>query len=770
MKKLLSIGLALFMICSVITMPTFAANVETDKNPVIWQDDFSSDKSYSLADTGAVSDGKYVMSDGNRIIKNVSKFASGAYEIEATYNFSAIAKVDGLLRITDDTGNKYACYVDVDGGKMQLREITSGGVTPTSTHELLTVETNKDYKVKLRFSLDSKELEIYINGNRYLTGKALKINADCPNIGRAFDCQVGNSSAQFTIDDLSIKKINWNPLEHESVIFEEDFEGGYGSGYAAQPSGTTGIEKINGSDAFLYSTNRLTTNHTIGKGKITLSLDLTIASISSDSAIIIQSADSNGSPVWRLRVNKSGELYGDVAAAKDATSIGTMNSGKMGALNLNTTYKLVVEYDTETKIMNVYVNGLKRNAAELYVKTNTTNYNRVLDENPDHLGKGNASFYLDNIKITKKQSDSIEKIAFEDFSGSSSIFSPGGEVAGGVMKVSSGKRALQSVSATLVDSASVFGVETDISFEEVENSTYTRGIMAPQMVKESTVYEIFGLYEKNGSLLVGTYMEKDDVASYTYLPLVDDIVLGRAYNFAYTLNLTTKRVHFFIDGHEKYQNLQLYMNPACDGNFVRAVDFNNNDTIGENVINIDNYILYKDKALSAIGIDGGWQSGELSLPSVMASGEAVKWYKEAVTEAASISAEPSKAVSVNAVIPVGNTYDMRTFTFYFPSDESSPLITARGNIVSAEVKNQDASTLYFALFKTEADRDILQSITLGGHVVNNTYTIRTENLGDIANGNYVLKAFYWQNGSYAPLGNCDELAFTVNEGNIVFEK
>lgn len=754
MKKCMSIILTLLMMCSLICAQSFAATVAESDDSVIWHDEFSSDKSYSLADTGVVSDGAYAMTGGARIIKNVSKFVAGAYEVEATYNFSVVSKVDGLLRIGDNTGNYYATYVDVDGGKMQLRQISSGGITPTATHELLTVQTGTDYTVKLRFSLDSKELEIYINGTRYLAEKLLQINADCPNIYRAFDCQPGDSSAaKFTIDNLIIRKINWNPLEHGSVIFEEDFEGGYGSGYAAKPSGTTSIETLNDSDAFLYSSNRLTTQHTIGKGKINLSLDLTLSSIASNSAIIIQSSDSNGSPVWRLRVNKSGELYGDVATAKGETSIGEMNSGKLATLNLNTTYKLAVEYDTETKVMNVYVNGIKCNTENIYIKTNSTNYNRVLDENPDYLGTGNATFYLDNIKIVKKQSDSIEKIFYSDKA----------------MTIASDERGLQTVSSSLVDSSSVFGVETYITFTTVENSSSTRGIMAPQTVSGSSVYEIFGLYEKDGALLVRTFMEKDSTSSYEYLPLIDAIEEGRTYSFGYLLNLSTKRIHFFVDGKEMHYGYQLYMNPACVGSFVRPIDFNNNGTIGANVVTVDGYLLYKDNALTNLNFDGIWQNGELTLPST-ASDEttAITWYSGNVTAVTSLTGEAGSCAKLSAVFDAGSANDARSFVVYFPSDETAPTLKTLGNIISAEVKNEDASSLYFALYKAAGNTLTLESVTIGGHCVNNSHTLSLNSLGYLEDGSYVIKAFYWKNEASVPNGIGDEISFTVSNGNVAY--
>ena len=768
MKKFLSIALTLVMLSTLITLPSMAANVIEEPDQIIWQDDFSSDKAYPLSDTGTLSDGKYAMSNGTRIIKNISQLVSGAYEVEVTYNFSKVEKVDGLLRVGDNTGNYYGCYLDVNGGKLQLREISSGKITPTATHELLTVQPEIDYTVTLRFSLDSKALEIYINGTRYLSGKSLLFNADCPNIYRVFDSQVGTNDAEFTIDNLSIRKINPDLLKSGSVIFEEDFEGGYGSGYAAKPSGTTSIESINGSDAFLYSTNRLTTNHTIGKGKINLSFDLTLASISSDSAIVIQSSDSNGKPVWRLRVNKSGELYADTASQKGATTIGTMNSGKLTTLKLNTPYKIDVEYDTESKVMNVYVDGLKRNSNNLYIKTNTTNYNRVLDENPDYLGKGNASFYLDNIRITKKQSDSEETIVRETFDKLTTVFSPKGDVSDGAMKISDGVRALNTLNGYLVDSTSVFNVNTDITFTATENSSSTRGIMAPQTVLESSVYEIFGLYEKDGALLVRTYFDKDDTQSYMYLPIVDNISLNQTYKFGYTINLSSRRVHFFIDNIEVYPQYQLYMNPSCVGNFTRPADFNNNGTIGANEVIVDNYYVCKDIALSSIPFESTWKSGEVTLPAQTLDGRTIKWYGNAATSIETVSSEQQGKITLNAVIPVGTAYDMRTFTLYFPSNESSPVINANGKVVSAEVKNCDNSTLYFALYSFENGIPVLESISVGGYNVDNICTLSVEDLSGLDNGNYTLKAFYWENGTSVPHGICDELDFTIVDGTIEY--
>ena len=251
--------------------------------------------------------------------------------------------------------------------------------------------------------------------------------------------------------------------------------------------------------------------------------------------------------------------------------------------------------------------------------------------------------------------------------------------------------------------------------------------------------------------------------------LFDAIEEGRTYSFGYHLNLSTKRIHFFVDGKEMHYGYQLYMNPACVGSFVRPIDFNNNGTIGANVVTVDGYLLYKDNALTNLNFDGIWQNGELTLPST-ASDEttAITWYSGNVTAVTSLTGEAGSCAKLSAVFDAGSANDARSFVVYFPSDETAPTLKTLGNIISAEVKNEDASSLYFALYKAAGNTLTLESVTIGGHCVNNSHTLSLNSLGYLEDGSYVIKAFYWKNEASVPNGIGDEISFTVSNGNVAY--
>ena len=52
---------------------------------------------------------------------------------------------------------------------------------------------NTDYNVEVRFSLDTNELTVYVNGIRYLEDKALLANS-VGNINRLFDIDARSSA------------------------------------------------------------------------------------------------------------------------------------------------------------------------------------------------------------------------------------------------------------------------------------------------------------------------------------------------------------------------------------------------------------------------------------------------------------------------------------------------------------------------------------------------------------------------------------------------
>lgn len=739
-KKMFGLLLALTLVFQAV----YAKDLSVSDSVLI-NDDFSSDTlgDYWVAAGNVTYDSatEALKFANGRLIKTVSEsLAYGAYSLSATFNFNTVADV-GVLLGTSNASNGYLYNISVSGGKMKMLGL-----------DICNVEANTDYNVEVRFSLDTNELTVYVNGIRYLEDKALLANS-VGNINRLFDIDA-RSSAVFTVDNIKFKKIIWDSRENATVIINDDFETRKSSGYAAykpdDDSGRIALADGNHVLNFVKGTTRLSANTINTKsGEISISFDAAVSKL-----------DGNDGELFRM-----GSLYDRTQAFSlhyyKPNIILTYYNAEGKSANFTKFYTVSddsfvnfrFDVNLDNKTLNAYVNGQRKtpDGAQMYINTLSSS-DRYFDA--DHRSEG-ANFYLDNLKITKYAGNKFNYGAYYDyFDGeTSAVF--GSACADGVMTVAPGDRKLHVLYGTDVPTSGIYSASFDIKFLELASNGAFDNIMSAQSFKDNVNKYIFDLYERNGDIYLRSYL--DGGKTPVRFRILADADTKEAFNFKYTVNLDTQRIYFFANGEQVLPEYKLYMKEDAQVNLARPADFNMKLNNSKNTFTVDNYKFYRDE-LGALLEYGGIHSTNIVLPSTV-DGSDVTYTSDdsaAVSESGTVNMpEAEKTVTLTAAAG-GHKLPIKITV---PGTSSNVSLSSGNGVSRAYARDLKDGIIILCTYNSDGELIDITSSDAASFIT-------AEHINS-ANGDYTVKAMLWDGFTeIKPLEKSVSNALNIADGEI----
>lgn len=731
-KKMFGLLLALTLVFQAV----YAKDLSVSDSVLI-NDDFSSDTLGDYINSGVMyNSGALTVSGGansGRLIKQTgTALSSGAYSISATFNFNTVANVKVLLS-TSNTVPDYLYRLSISNEKMQIADL-----------DICEISANKDYNVEVRFSLDTNEMTVYVNGIRYLEDKALTINP-LTDANRLFEIDARNSSAVFNVDNIKFKKIIWDSRENATVVWKDDFEISK-SGYLAN---TGEIAELNGSKVYkIVKGQRLLAGATtITSGAVDISCDVTIPESGNAGGIMFGMTDNNsskyafhtqlyGKDIYMTGVKSNGEQQ-DFLICKGVTP------GKF--VNL----RFVVNIDRKT--VDAYVDGkLFKNSdgAQMYIQT-LSNYNRYFD------ARSSVDFYLDNLKVTKYAGNKFNYGAYYDyFDGeTSAVFDSA--CTDGVMTVAPGDRKLHALYGTDVPTSGIYSASFDIKFLSLASNGAFDDIMSAQSVTGTVNTYIFDLYERNGDIYLRSYL--DGGKTPVRFRILADADTKESFNFKYTVNLDTKRIYFFANGEQVLPEYKLYMNKDARDNLARPADFNMKLNNSKNTFTVDNYKFYRDE-LGALLEYGGIHSADIALPSTV-DGSDVTYTSDdsaAVSNTGTVNMpEAEKTVTLTAAAG-GHKLPIKITV---PGTSSNVSLSSGNGVSRAYARDLKDGIIILCTYNSDGELIDITSSDAASFIT-------AEHINS-ANGDYTVKAMLWDGFTeIKPLEKSVSNALNIADGEI----
>lgn len=185
---------------------------------ILWEDDFSTAKSYDANKSATLLNGTMVMQPNNqetRLLKSVSEAdtASGvlSVSVDVTNNIKDDSNETSVFQMCEMDGTNPIRIANVYMKNGQIGIECKKSDTEKDGAILADYELGKSYNIKLVVDMDNKILMPYINGERVSLDKELRIYDGCKNIIRPFDSRNGysadeNANPNYTLDNLKISK------------------------------------------------------------------------------------------------------------------------------------------------------------------------------------------------------------------------------------------------------------------------------------------------------------------------------------------------------------------------------------------------------------------------------------------------------------------------------------------------------------------------------------------------------------------------------------
>ena len=185
---------------------------------ILWEDDFSTAKSYDANKSATLLNGTMVMQPNNqeaRLLKSVSEAdtTSGvlSVSVDVTNNIKDDSNETSVFQMCEMDGTNPIRIANVYMKNGQIGIECKKSDTEKDCAILADYELGKSYNIKLVLDMDNKILMPYINGERVSLDKELRIYDGCKNIIRPFDSRNGysadeNANPNYTLDNLKISK------------------------------------------------------------------------------------------------------------------------------------------------------------------------------------------------------------------------------------------------------------------------------------------------------------------------------------------------------------------------------------------------------------------------------------------------------------------------------------------------------------------------------------------------------------------------------------
>lgn len=696
-KKLLSVLLASSLAVSSLT--AFAANppaVGTDD--IIYYEDFSDNTEHTnyggkyVVNNGTITDGKYVLAKDNnegRILYSADKneISGGIVEVSATFNFTVLGKCARFMASADCNGNKTAYLIkSTDSNTLVIQAYDANG-TSTGDLKFSDISVNQDYKITVYMDLDTGRLQLALNDNMVLTNKELYILKDnyvyngtdekrADNITRLFDSDNRTGTASYTVDNISAKRIAHLPLTKSTEqVWNEDFTNFTAGSYKDSTDVANNIVEMNTVDSndtthgkvfkAVKGTRLLKELSENPNGVYSIKSDMYFTSTTANGIGPKIATSDGGSGAAQLRIQN--QKIGITDCESDA------RIWSSSEYEINKWYTVEMLFNTSDRSVKLYIDGS-------YVGTATakalTDYKRIFDiNNKDHSIDGT---YFDNISVTKiadfkKDSEWENVIVDTDFDGVTveAIFDQkvddGITIQNGYMSVPVGARRICNYQSGLT--SGTYSLEADV---RVTGDTTNQCVLFCSENSEGKIaYNVFA----DGTNICATGFDKNNNSS--QIKLIENYNKNQWYSIRVTMDINTRRVHFYANDIEIVTDKELYIDSKVD-TITRICDLPNNKGDLSVAFDMDNFKFYEDKLLEAINVQSGKLSGDITLPTTIGEGDnakTVRWTTDDannLTENGVINKNTSQNQypTLQAMVNDGTTHRAtRRYTFYIPSLE-----------------------------------------------------------------------------------------------------
>ena len=673
-RKILSTVLATAIVAS-MSSAVFADTVPVSlESNVIYSEDFTGgvvhtnyDGKY-VVNSGKVENEEYNTSGGRILYQSNDEISGGVIAVEATFNFSKVGLGSKIMSTLDGSGSNSAFNITTNSTGMMRIEAYDLTGNSTGTIEFMQTVVNTPYKIVAYIDMDSRRLQLAVNDDMVLAGRELYINKNNANISRLFDSDDRSSDAEYTIDDISAKRIAHLPMNTKvEPSWSEDFQNFATSNYTASNDVSSNIVSFstiatdsenhrNVLDA-IKGTRLLKTESSAPNGIYSIKADMYFTS-DSVNGIGQKITDSTGNNMaTQIRIN--GGYIGVYA-----------NGAVQNALKyeLNKWYTVDLRFDTSNQEVGLYINGKRYLTDKTYKATECTDYMRLCDIN----NKSNSSngLYLDNISVEKisdinitsewknvdKEADYNEGLIGSEFN---NVVKGPIDASNGYAIFNVGNRALYQKDI----SNGVHSIEVDVripSYSDGQNFIFgTAG-------DSETMLYVYNVFTEGNNICATGYTENGTEYQGVILKNYD---VNEWYNIRVTFDMSSKRVHFYVNDLEALTDMELYM-----GNLTSTIKRPYDFRPGTLAYHIDNLKFYEDLLLEALGIQSRKVLGNISLPATVNNNIDVAWITD---DATTISEEgvvntntsTSKFPTLQAKVADGTGYATRRFTFFVPALE-----------------------------------------------------------------------------------------------------
>ena len=314
-------------------------------------------------------------------------------------------------------------------------------------------------------------------------------------------------------------------------------------------------------------------------------------------------------------------------------------------------------------------------------------------------------------------------------------------------------------SAGIKANSGVYGVSADVNFKSLNTNNQNSKLM---YAKAANGDDHFRLSQINGALYAEVYTDFADSKNRQKVKIIDNISADKWYNLTYTLNTSTGRLHFYVNGIEACGDFVLY-SMANNYSLLRVIAIDAKTVSNYNgTIAINNLEIYKDELATAIAFDSKAATKNISLPSI----EGVTWTSD-------------NEVVLNTDGTIGSVFEETYVTLTAQKADANAGTASREYMISvrpdtdtiiidnnnAEAKlyksatySQPAEKLFFAAYKEGK----LVGISIVDMLRKGCYwtTIDTK---DYDAGEYQTKAFVINASNLVPLVENKHDSFTITE-------
>lgn len=667
--------------------------------------------------------------------------AAGSYEAEAMFEFSALGQVPSLIKLC--SGEAALAQVMVDAAnnlKIRYSTATDGY---SYTNEAAAIDTGVDvavgttYTVKLAFSLDSRELFAFVNGNKVCADAKLYIGNGAPLTAVATDPAYTNteSTAAYGVSSFKLEKKAIDIKYREQILWEENFESYNASQYHS--ASTVTVESAAGKDgaqSMVWHAKKGTASRLLldassnsklknAKGIIETSVDFKFNDALPTGTFDLlygMSADRNNA-VYRVYAN-GGSLYlytPEVGLKWNMTDGYTLyqpwslGSPSIAAIEKDKWYTLKVCADTESKRLWVYLDDVLCNADKTYFVKSLGDCATILNinHNSDYQ---NGDAYYDNYKCVLRETTGEDGFTVIERNGFNSAMITHSETANsyysgvvqfgnagsatikdGLLVADTGAQAIGQMSGLTPITEGTYTVSADFKFERLNTASEHNELIT---AVASDYGKLAQLSQLGNSLYAYVLTDYRDNATRKYMKLIDDIDTQKWYNIGYRIDFKSGRIRYYVNGVEVNADVVMYVPTSGELKLLRPLSVNANKSGYNGKVLVDNFVLGTYTLDESIPLEATVVKSDVTLPTT-ALNESISYTSsnDAVLSAegrADTTALTSESyVTLTAKVPVSGSGDHRTylskeFTFIVRPDEN------RVTALSAENKAEANADLY----------------------------------------------------------------------------